>query len=92
MLLKCKKLFDTDFVENRGRYFYCTLLPEKGLYVKIKCSQNLRHRCRKEAVMTAKIIIGATEDETRMGLVEDGFLMEYLVLLVVILVLIKIHN
>ena len=29
--------------------------------------------------MTAKIIIGATEDETRMGLVEDGRLMEYLV-------------
>lgn len=29
--------------------------------------------------MTAKIIIGANEDETRMGLVEDGRLMEYLV-------------
>ena len=34
------------------------------------------HKCRKEAMMTAKIIIGATEDETRMGLVEDGRLME----------------
>lgn len=29
--------------------------------------------------MTAKIIIGATEDETRMGLVENGRLVEYLV-------------
>lgn len=29
--------------------------------------------------MTAKIIIGVTEDETRMGLVENGLLMEYLV-------------
>ncbi len=29
--------------------------------------------------MTAKILIGATEDETRMGLLENGRLMEYLV-------------
>lgn len=29
--------------------------------------------------MTAKIIIGATEDETRMGLVQNGSLLEYLV-------------
>ena len=29
--------------------------------------------------MTAKIIIGASADETRMGLVENGKLMEYLV-------------
>ena len=29
--------------------------------------------------MTAKIIIGATEDETRMGLVQNGRLLEYLV-------------
>lgn len=29
--------------------------------------------------MTAKIIIGSTEDETRMGLVEDGCLAEYMV-------------
>ena len=29
--------------------------------------------------MTAKIIIGASADETRMGLVENGKLVEYLV-------------